>query len=176
MYERGSAFRFRAVIASATLGVVIAACSAVPRAVDAGTYGAVGCEVGAGAFMPETARFSAVGSPWAGNGCSSFGAPWLFVGATAPFWSPSAGSYGEWSVSAPPGLRFRRGWFQAFPKLSPGMNAAYRYRLEGTPVPTDFQRITAAAWYDWPAPGAGVGAVDQLALRATCIDGGKSCF
>src|SRR5262245_38667185 len=138
MKERGSAFRVRALIAAATVGVAIVVLSAVPRAAEAGTYRAVGCAVGAGAFMPETARFATVGSPFAGSGCSSLSEPWLFVGATAPFWRGSAGSYGEWTISAPPGLRFRRGWFQAFPSLTPGTNAAYRYRREGAPVPTDF--------------------------------------
>lgn len=141
----------------------------VPGA-QAGTYRAAGCEVEVGALTPETASFTGATAEngWAGAGCSSATQPYLFVGADAnSIWLPPQGSHAEWTISAPPGLRFRGGFFQAFPS---GVAARYQYRVEGQTVPTSSPPINSPGWYSWPASTAGDVPIDELVLQAVCVD------
>jgi hypothetical protein len=133
---------------------------------SAGTYSAVACSPADGALMPETAAFGTNNQgQWSGRGCGDF----LTIDALGPATAP--GTFGEWTISAPAGLRFQGGRFAGYPhpQASAEYWGQYFYREAGASTLREAGAIRSTGWYEWPT-GGGVVAADQFAFRATCID------
>jgi len=161
--------RGRGIGATITAALLVTLWSA-PSA-TAGTYVATACVAEAGALMPETASFEGSGFPWMGEPCSSVASPWLKTGVRQGI--AGDGTFSQWRILAPPGLRFRGGWFQADPARLSDYRVRYLYRIQGEPDATRGQHITTVGWYDWP--DSEVIAADQLVLQTACINA-SGCF
>jgi hypothetical protein len=180
------AVKLRPACCMAVLGALISV-SGLWRAepARAGIYTSELCKPSVGAYEPETVQFE-TNDPVT----STFDTGWAPAAVQDPCWANGAnlalamstaygaappGSYGQWQIPTPPGLRFLGGALQAQSDLElPGAN--FRFRLlatSGAAVGGDL--ITGSGWYVFGAWHTNAGAppanADELVVQGECPSG-----
>jgi hypothetical protein len=152
---------------------------------SAGVYTAVLCKPQVGANEPETAQFdtndpvtSTYDSGWARAGgvppsCWANGAS-LSLALSTTYGAAPPGSYGQWRIPVPAGLRMLGGALQANTDLElPGVSFWYRLSTTSGAVVAD-GAISGPRWYVWGAwhgtQGTPVNG-NELVIRGECVSG-----